>query len=250
MDALPLEVAPLVDALAAMHGGVAVVLGGSRAVGTADARSDWDLTLYYRGSLDLAPLERFGAVHPPGSWGRLMNGGAWLQLGAIEADVMLRDLDAVEHWSERARAGVYEVDALLGYLAGAPTYLLLAERALGVALRGSLPPAGPFPERLAAVAPERWRYHRRFHLMHARMRAERGDAVGTAGLAARAIVEEAHAILCERREWVLNEKRIVERAGLAELQPLLSAVPRAADGLCDWVARVEASLPDPGKEAD
>jgi hypothetical protein len=244
VDALPREVAPLVDALAAMRGGVAVVLGGSRANGTADAASDWDFTVYYRGALDLAPLEQFGEVHPPGRWGRLMNGGAWLQLGAIEADVMLRDLDAVEHWSQRAREGVYEVDALLGYLAGAPTYLLLAERALGVVLRGSLPPVGLFPERLAAVAPERWRYHRRFHLMHARMRAERGDAVGTAGLAARAIVEEAHAVLCERRAWVLNEKRIVERAGLAELHGLLAGLPRTADGLCDWIARVEASLTD------
>ena len=243
MPALPEALAPLVDALAGLRGAVAVVLGGSRATGTADAASDWDFTLYYRGALDVAPLERFGTVHPPGSWGRIMNGGAWLQLGVIEADVMLRDLDAVEHWSERARAGVYEVDALLGYLAGAPTYLLLAERSLGVPLRGALAPPEPFPDRLAAIAPERWRYHRRFHLMHARMRAERGDAVGTAGLAARAVVEEAHAVLCARREWVLNEKRIVERAGLAELHERFSAIPREARLLPDWLAGLEAELP-------
>jgi hypothetical protein len=240
---LPDEVAPLVDTLAGLRGALAIVLGGSRAIGTADAASDWDFTLYYRGALDVAPLERFGTVHRPGSWGRLMNGGAWLQIGAIEADVMLRDLDAVEHWSERARAGIYEVDALLGYLAGAPTYLLLAERSLGVPLRGALAPPEPFPERLAAIAPERWRYHRRFHLMHARMRAERGDIVGTVGLAARAIVEEAHAVLCERREWVLNEKGIVARAGLAALHTAFAGVPPEAGALCDWIARVEASLP-------
>ena len=50
---LPQPVAELVDALAAMRGSVAVVLGGSRALGAADAASDWDLGVYYRGAIDL-----------------------------------------------------------------------------------------------------------------------------------------------------------------------------------------------------
>jgi len=34
----------------------------------------------------------------PGSWGRLMNGGAWLKIGE-RIDVLLRDLTVVEHSS-------------------------------------------------------------------------------------------------------------------------------------------------------
>ena len=38
-------------------------LGGSRAAGTADAASDWDVGLYYRGAVDLTVLARYGEVH-------------------------------------------------------------------------------------------------------------------------------------------------------------------------------------------
>src|SRR5262245_44055366 len=129
MNELPQTVAEIVDLLASMPGGVAVALGGSRALESNDASSDWDLGLYYRGSLDLTALAARGTVFPPGSWGRLMNGGAWLRCGGEKVDVILRDLDVVEHWTRRAENGEFERDALLGYLAGVPTYILSAELA-------------------------------------------------------------------------------------------------------------------------
>jgi predicted nucleotidyltransferase len=43
MNDLPQTVAELVDIFASMPGAVAVVLGGSRALGSNDAGSDWDL---------------------------------------------------------------------------------------------------------------------------------------------------------------------------------------------------------------
>jgi hypothetical protein len=198
--------------------------------------------VYYRGELETRALARFGKVHAPGSWGRVMNGGAWLELGGANVDVLFRDLDVALYWSERARAGEYEVDALLGYLAGVPTYSLLAERALGQTLRGALPAAGPFPDRLAEVAPERWRFHRRFTLLQAWSRAARGDVVGTVGQVANAVNEEAHARLCARGEWVLNEKRIVERAGLGAMQVLMASAPREPGALGRWIEAVEAAL--------
>ena len=85
--------AALCAVLARMKGVDAVAIGGSPAAGTADAESDWDLGVYYRGDIDLAPLAGYGEVHPPGSWGRIMNGGAWLSLGGMKVDVLLRDLD-------------------------------------------------------------------------------------------------------------------------------------------------------------
>lgn len=249
MTDVPRFISDLADLLAAMPGVVAVTLGGSRATGTATPSSDWDLGVYYRGALDTRALEALGEVHRPGAWGRIMNGGAWLTLDGARVDVLLRDLDVVETWSARAREGVYEVDALLGYVAGVPTYSLLAERAIGLPLRGELPPAGDFPPRLAEAAVPRWRFHVDFTLMHARMRAEKGDVVGAVGQVAKAITEQAHAVLCERRTWVLNEKRIVEAAGLQAAHAWMYAVPPAAPELVAWVEGVNAELRDRAVQA-
>jgi hypothetical protein len=228
-----------------MPGVTAVVLGGSRALRTDGDGSDWDVGVYYRGRLETRALEALGEVHPPGSWGRIMNGGAWLQLAGEKVDVLLRDLDVVDAWSERAQRGEYDVDALLGYVAGAPTYSLLAERAVCIPLRGELPPVDGFPPRLVETAPTRWRFAAKFSLEHARMRARRGDVVGAVGQSAKAVTEQAHAVLCERGEWVLNEKRIVEAAGLGDAHTAFLAVPAAPGELVDWVASVERFLEPP-----
>lgn len=248
MSQIPYPLITLVNDLAAAPGAVAVVLGGSRAFGGGDPGSDWDLGLYYRGEPGLSALSRYGTVHPPGSWGRIMNGGAWLQIGEHRVDVLLRDLDMVEHWSRRAEEGEFEVDALLGYTAGAPTYLLAAELASCRVLSGLLP-TRPYPAKLAAAGPARWRFCRSFSLAYARAHARRGNVAGALGQATKAIMEEAHAILCERREWVCNEKRLIEAAGLSAVQALFTQVPTEPDALDAWINQVARHLGAPENES-
>ena len=247
MNDLPQPITELVDLLATMSGTVAVVLGGSRALGTADAGSDWDLGLYYRGTIDLTAIAKRGTVYPPGSWGRVMNGGAWLQCGGEKVDVLLRDLDVVEHWTRRAEKGEFEVDALLGYVAGVPTYMLSAELASCRRLRGDIPESR-FPPQLVVTAPSRWRFCRSFSLDYARMHARRGDLVGATGEAAKAVMEEAHAISCERGQWVCNEKRLIETAGLAGLHTLFAQVPIQSAKLVEWVDLIADKLGVPEGE--
>jgi hypothetical protein len=247
MKDLPPPIAELVDVLAAMPGTVAVVLGGSRALGSSDAGSDWDLGLYYRGAIKLTALAARGVVYPPGSWGRVMNGGAWLRCGGEKVDVLLRDLDVVEHWTRRAEQGEFEVDALLGYLAGVPTYSLSAELASCRLLRAHIQ-AIPFPPKLVAAAPPRWRFCRSFSLDYARMHARRGNLAGAAGQAAKAVMEEAHAILCERGQWVCNEKRLIETADLVGLHALFAQVPTESASLVHWVDLVADQLGVPKGE--
>lgn len=244
MADLPEPVAALVAELASMPGVVAIALGGSRAFGGGDAGSDWDLGLYYRGAVDLAALSAHGDVHAPGAWGRIMNGGAWLRCGGHRVDVLLRDLDVVEHWRQRAEAGDFEVDALLGYVAGAPTYMLVAELASCRVLHGALP-AATYPPELARSGPARWRFCRSFSLAYARAQAERGNAVGAIGQAGKAVFEEAHAVLCERGAWVCNEKRMVEAAGLGTVQKLFADIPTERSGLLGWIDRVAEGLGEP-----
>ena len=247
MTALPSAVAELVDVLAGLPGTIAVVLGGSHALASADTQSDWDLGLYYRRAIDLTALSARATVHPPGSWGRVMNGGAWLHCEGHKVDVILRDLDIVEHWTRQAENGEFEVDSLLGYLAGIPTYTLTAELASCRLLRGDLPAAPRYPSKLIASGAARWRFCRTFSLDCARMHAARGNVAGAIGHTARAAMEEAHAILCERGEWVCNEKRLIEAAGLAAVQRTLPRVPDGP-GLLESVNRVADSLSVPGNE--
>lgn len=248
MTAVPQPVADLVDVLAAMRGTVAVVLGGSRAVRSDDKESDWDLGVYYRSDIDLTELSKLGTVFPPGSWGRIMNGGAWIECAGEKVDVILRDLDVVEYWTRRAQEGEFDRDALLGYLTGIPTYVLCAELASCLPLHGNVE-AVPFPPKLAAAAPQVWRFCRSFSLDYARAHAARGNLAGAAGQAAAAIMEEAHAVLCERSEWMCNEKRLIEAAGLSDVHALFTQIPTERNRLIEWIDTVADRLGVPKTEA-
>jgi hypothetical protein len=161
--------------------------------------------------------------------------------------VILRDLDVVEHWTRKAENGEFERDALLGYLAGVPTYILSAELGSCRPLRGDILEA-PFPPKLATAAPPVWRFCRSFSLDYARMHARRGNVAGATGQAAAAVMEEAHAILCERGQWVCNEKRLIETAGLANLHALFAQIPNESANLVQWVDRVADQLGVPKGE--
>jgi hypothetical protein len=106
---------------------------------------------------------------------------------------------------------------------------------VNLTLHGHVPPAGEYPALLAQAGARRWPQHADFSLTHARMRAERGDVVGAVGQAARAVVETAHARACRRRLWVVNEKMLVERTGLQEVNAAFTDVPIHAEDLVGWV---------------
>ena len=219
--------------LAGLPDVLAVTLGGSRASGTSHPGSDWDFAIYYRGVFDPSFLRNKGwpgDVTEIGGWGGgVMNGGAWLTIGDRRVDVHYRDLDDVEHWLAEAEAGRFAKELLLFYVAGVPTYLLAAELATNVVLSGKLPrPA--YPPLLAEEASRRWLADARASLWYAAS-VLHGRADVPAGLAnaSRGLIEAAHSWLAGRHEWVLNEKGIVERAGLAADAELLLAATDAAE---------------------
>jgi hypothetical protein len=98
-----------------------------------------------------------------------------------------------------------------------PTYLVVAELAGHRVLHGDLP-RPEYPDALRAAAPAQWFGRARFSLDYGRgAYAVTGQALAAAGAAARAAAETAHGILAARGEWVVNEKRILARAGLRGL---------------------------------
>jgi predicted nucleotidyltransferase len=225
----------------------AVVLGGSRANDTHRPDSDWDLGVYYRGTLDPGDVRRLGYpgyVSELGEWGPIMNGGAWLTVEDTPIDVLFRDLDVIEGWLADAEQGRFEVLVQNGYIVGAPTYLPVGELAINRPLSGELP-RPEYPAPLATRAHERWHGRASVSLMFAETHAGAGDSTCCAGMLADAVLSAAHARLAERREWVLNEKRLVERAGLADLQPLLAAPGATSAELTATVATVAGALDVP-----
>jgi hypothetical protein len=190
---------------------------------------------------DLGALGHDGFVSGLGEWGPVMHGGAWLTLDGTAVDVLFRDLDTVERWVADAREGRFEGLAQNGYLAGAPTYQVGGETALSVPLAGEVP-RPEFPVALAASAPRRWRARATVSLMFARAHATAGEGVGCVGMLAHATLCAAHATLAERREWVLNETRLVERAGLAGVRAALGRAGGSADELGATVAGVSRAL--------
>lgn len=224
----------------------AVVLGGSRATGQNTPSSDYDFAIYYRGRLDpddLRALGWDGVVSEIGGWGGgIMNGGAWLNIGGRSVDVHYRDLNDVEYHLAEAQTGRFRIERLPFYLAGIPTYVVVAELALGQTLIGTLP-RPTYPPALQKEASRIWHDAAQLTLAYAeKAYATMGDPIGVAGALARAIMEEGHARLAARGEWVLNEKRLAARAGLAHLRPILASVGYDAPALSAAIAAVRTAL--------
>ncbi|MFD0553391.1 nucleotidyltransferase domain-containing protein [Streptomyces rectiviolaceus] len=241
--------AHVADRLATLPGVRAVTLGGSRAQGTHTPDSDWDVAVYYRGDFDPAELRALGwegEVFGVGEWGGgVFNGGAWLTVDGRRVDVHYRDLDAVEHELAQARAGRFRWEPLMFHLAGIPSYLVVAELAVNQVLKGELPcPA--YPEALRRTAPEMWLGRAGLTLQYARSNnVPRGQYTEVAGAIATAALQAGHAVLAARGEWVTNEKRLLERAGLRGIDGILAGMGQGPEPLGAAVAEARALLLPP-----
>jgi hypothetical protein len=216
---------------------VAVTVGGSRATKSHEPDSDWDFGLYYRGSIDVADVRALGfegQVFAPGEWGRLVNGGAWLEIDGQPVDLIYRDLDEVLSWTADAEQGRFEIQREVGYVAGLATYVLAGELAVNEVLFGELPRPS-FPARLRETAPALWFRLAAGALAVGRTHADRGDAIAAVANFTQAVLATAQGRLAAQGLWALNEKRIIERAGLTEAQAIVADVEvhHAAETLVD-----------------
>jgi hypothetical protein len=215
-------VADLAESLMAIPGvvGVAREMGGG-ALGPGPPRERAYL-VYYRGPLDTGELRKLD----------------------LDAKLIHRDLDAVEHWVAEASEGRFEIEAVDGWLAGRPTYALVGELATCEPLAGELP-RPEFPAALRESAARRWRDAAAEALETAESRASRGDVAGCAGLLAKATVATAQARLAGRGEWVLDEGGIVRQAGLGRTYAILAATGDRPLDLERAVTRMRIALAGP-----
>ncbi|MER5440301.1 nucleotidyltransferase domain-containing protein [Streptomyces sp. NPDC002790] len=245
----------LAERLHALPGAHAVTLGGSRAQGTHTDASDWDTAVYYRGSEGLFEPRNLrdvgweGEVSEIGGWGGgVFNGGAWLTVDGRRVDVHYRDLDSVEHELAEAEAGRFRIEPLMFHLAGIPSYLVVAELAVNRVLRGEMPRPDGYPAALRKAAPEVWWGRASITLDYAEgNNVPLGGRTEVVGAVAGAAMQAAHAVLAARGEWVTNEKRLLERAGLRGIDrvvsdpsiPLQELVERARELMARAVAEAQ-----------
>lgn len=232
----------LTQSLSGLQGVHAVMLGGSRASGRNRLDSDWDFSIYYREHFDVGLIRALGwpgQVFETGGWGGgVFNGGAWLTVAGRRVDVHYRDLEDVERRIREAERGEFAIEPLLNYLAGIPTYVVVAELALGRVLSGNVPHP-EFPEALKSSAARIWQDRASMTLAYARKAyAERGQAAMTLGAAARAMLEAGHARLAGKGIWITNEKSLLAQAGWERADALFAAVGAGKDDLVSLLDRV------------
>ena len=237
-DAFPGYVA---DRLAALPSVEAVNLGGSRARGTHRPDSDWDFAIYYRASFDPQALRQVGwpgEVFEVGGWGGgVFNGGAWLRVDDRKTDVHYRDLDSVELEIAESSEGRFRIEPLMFHLVGIPTYLVVAELAMSRVLRGSLPKPG-YPAALRRLAPPVWWDRAQRTFGYARdYHASGGRVAECVGMIAQAASYTAHAVLAARGQWVTNDKTLLTRAGLREIDELIAVTGAGPQALLEAVDR-------------
>jgi hypothetical protein len=265
----------LVHQLQGVPGIAAIVLGGSRALGTATPTSDIDLGLYYESAElpDIAALRRVAAqvddqrraaaVTAIGEWGPWINGGAWLTVQAIALDLLYRDLGKVEHVIQESCSGQIEVAYQPGHPHAFVSAIYLAEVTY---CRTLWDPAGriaalkdstnPYPPALKSTLVGRFLWEAGFSLENARKGIHRRDIAYVVGCCYRTVACLAQVLFALNERYLMNEKgaiaeadgfpvaprhlaaRVTEAfAGLAaDEQHLIQAV----DGLVALVGEVEA----------
>jgi hypothetical protein len=238
----------LTDRLASIRGLEGISLGGSRATERHAPDADWDLGLYVRGAFPVDAMRALvddagwsGEVFDEGEWGEVMNGGAWLSVDDASVDLHWRDLDVVDRVVADAERGEFFVARIPFHVAPIPSYILLAELAMGRTVWGSLPRPG-FPDALRTGAATWWRLNASFDLDYAAKLAARGEVVVCVGLLSRVVVQEAYARMAERREWSTNEKRIIGDTGLAPLADAIGQAGTTAVDLEKTVALVTVGI--------
>ena len=241
------------DRLGDLPGVQAVTLGGSRAEGTYRPDSDWDFSIYYRGRFDPQTLRDIGwpgEVSEIGGWSQgVFNGGAWLEIDGRRSDVHYRDLDIVDQEIAESRAGRFRIEPLMFHLAGIPSYLVLAELAVKRVLRGELPTPA-YPSALRERAPRVWWGRAELTFGYARVNhAPYGRLAQCAGLVAQAASQAAHAVLAGRGQWITNEKTLLTRAGLRQVDEFIAAARPDPSVMRSVVDRCRALCSDAVQEA-
>lgn len=220
--------------LADVPGVQAVVLGGSRARGSAHAASDYDIGLYFKTAIPLDTERVLAAAKkvaddpaattatPVGEWGPWIVGGAWLSVQGRKVDLLYRNADAVEAVMKSCQAGLVTMDYQPGHPHGFCSAIWMGEIAYCQPLHD---PNGliarlksialPYPEPLRDALVRRFQWEVLFSIENAELAAARNEQTHVAGCLYRSFACIAQVLFALNERYLINEKgALQEAAGL------------------------------------
>ncbi|MFS0726568.1 nucleotidyltransferase domain-containing protein [Paenibacillus sp. 1P07SE] len=226
------------EVLKTVEGIQAIVLGGSRARGTARPESDIDIGIYYDAAqgLDLASLEGLAAalddqgrahlLTPLGGWGPWINGGGWLTTDGFPVDWLYRDLQRVSRVIDQSLRGEVTIDYQPGHPHGFINAIYAAEIAW---CRILWDPTGrieqlkstlfPYPRALQKAMIEKFHWEADFALMNAEKGIAAHDSSYVAGCCFRAVACLNQVLFALNGTYWMNEKGAVAIAAAFSLAP-------------------------------
>ena len=212
--------------LGGIGGIAALALGGSRARGIADADSDIDVGIYYRGSrpFSITELEAAaqeiddrhvsGLVTGFGQWGPGVDGGGWLTIEGYHVDLLYRDLERVEAAIAECRSGNVVTYYQLGHPLGFHNHMFMAEVDACVPLhdpKGELRDlkalCTPYPANLKTALIRKHLFDADFELRVAEKPAARGDVLCVSGFLLRAVGFLTQVLYALNERYYTGEKR-------------------------------------------
>jgi hypothetical protein len=233
----------------------AIVLGGSRARGTANAHSDYDIGLYYEADdpIDVGLLSATAAaladsgpvanVTQIGGWGPWINGGGWLTVDGNRVDLLYRDLGRVRSAIEECRAGRVERHYQPGHPHAFVSTIYMGEIACCRVLWGA---SGiletlkqqtiPYPPQLRQSLMRTFLWEARFAVENARHGRALDDPIYVAGCCYRSVACLCQVLFAVNGSYLLNEKGAVSGAQLLAIRPKdfsaisMSVIQQACNG--------------------
>lgn len=238
----------IVPALADVPGIEAVVLGGSRARGTAHDASDYDIGLYFSAGqpLDTDRLLRAAkamvddpdtaAVTVVGGWGPRIVGGGWLSIAGQKVDLLYRCVDDVAREIDACRAGRVSMDYQPGHPLGFCSAIWMGEIALCQPLHDPLGTitrlkalTSPYPKPLRETLIHRFQWEIGFSIENAELAVSREEQTRIAGCTYRALACLGQVLFALNERYLINEKGALPEA---------AGFPLTISGLARSVAEV------------
>jgi predicted nucleotidyltransferase len=215
----------VVASVSKIDGIVAIVLGGSRARGTADDRSDIDLGIYYDAARPFSTVALGAAAqelddrHLPGlvtdfgAWGPAVNGGGWLEIRGHHVDFLYREIGAVREAIDECIAGrprsIYQLGHPLGFhlqIYAGEVHVCRPLYAASNTIAELKSLVREYPEKFRAATIVKHMFDAEFEISIAAKPAARGDVMYVAGCLFRAAGFMTLVLYALNRKFFLNEK--------------------------------------------
>lgn len=207
----------------------AIVLGGSRATGTAKEDSDIDIGIYYNEALfDLSSFKqkaialddghRKNVITDPGEWGPWINGGGWLKISGIAVDILFRNTKRVIDVISDCIDGKISIDYQCGHPFGFVNSIYMGEVAYCKILSSNNSLISEqknrlmvFPENYRKAAIEKFLWECEFSEQCGRKGIGKEDILYAAGSLFRCAVSLLQVLYAINGMYMLNEKGSLER---------------------------------------